>query len=129
VAGQCRDATRRSTGFADITFRGKQTELTHELLLNATASDEAADMMALDDDMLRLIFICCHPAFSMEVQVALTLRTVCGLSTLQVARAFRQARTRWRSASSAPSRKSALPNSLRVPDATRASRGCAGCLR
>jgi RNA polymerase sigma-70 factor (ECF subfamily) len=71
-----------------VTFRGKQTELAHELLLNATASDQAADMMALDDDMLRLIFICCHPAFSMEVQVALTLRTVCGLSTLQVARAF-----------------------------------------
>src|SRR6267142_3108257 len=54
-----------------IAFRGKQSELTHELLLNATASDETADMMALDDDMLRLIFICCHPAFSMEVQVAL----------------------------------------------------------
>ena len=38
--------------------------------------------------MLRLIFTCCHPAFAMEVQVALTLRTVCGLTTLQVARAF-----------------------------------------
>jgi RNA polymerase sigma-70 factor (ECF subfamily) len=38
--------------------------------------------------MLRLIFICCHPAFAAEVQVALTLRTVCGLSTAQVARAF-----------------------------------------
>ncbi len=43
---------------------------------------------ALDDDMLRLIFTCCHPAFATEVQVALTLRTVCGLSTAQVARAF-----------------------------------------
>jgi len=42
----------------------------------------------LDDDMLRLIFTCCHPAFAPEVQVALTLRTVCGLSTAQVARAF-----------------------------------------
>ncbi len=38
--------------------------------------------------MLRLIFTCCHPAFAAEVQVALTLRTVCGLSTAQVARAF-----------------------------------------
>ena len=38
--------------------------------------------------MLRLIFICCHPSFAAEVQVALTLRTVCGLSTAQVARAF-----------------------------------------
>src|SRR6478736_571539 len=42
----------------------------------------------LDDDMLRLIFTCCHPAFAIEVQVALTLRTVCGLSMAQVARAF-----------------------------------------
>jgi RNA polymerase sigma-70 factor (ECF subfamily) len=58
------------------------------LLLNAEASDEAGDMMALDDDMLRLILICCHPAFAIEVQVALTLRTVCGLTTGQVARAF-----------------------------------------
>jgi RNA polymerase sigma-70 factor (ECF subfamily) len=44
--------------------------------------------LALDDDMLRLIFICCHPSFAVEVQVALTLRTVCGLSNAQVARAF-----------------------------------------
>jgi RNA polymerase sigma-70 factor (ECF subfamily) len=42
----------------------------------------------LDDDMLRLIFTCCHPSFAAEVQVALTLRTVCGLTTAQVARAF-----------------------------------------
>src|SRR5712672_1745948 len=70
-----------------IAFRGKQGELTHELLHNAAASCEAADA-ALDDDMLRLIFICCHPAFATEVQVALTLRTVCGLTTAQVARAF-----------------------------------------
>src|SRR5664279_4610723 len=70
-----------------IAFRGKQADLTHELLLNASASAEAGDA-AFDDDMLRLIFTCCHPAFSAEVQVALTLRTVCGLSTAQVARAF-----------------------------------------
>src|SRR6195256_5197518 len=70
-----------------IAFRGKQGQLTHELLLNASASDEASDVV-LDDDMLRLIFICCHPAFAIEVQVALTLRTVCGLTTAQVARAF-----------------------------------------
>src|SRR3979411_663868 len=43
-----------------ITFRGKQGELTHELLSNAAACEEAGDA-ALDDDMLRLIFICCHP--------------------------------------------------------------------
>ena len=42
----------------------------------------------IDDDRLRLIFTCCHPAFATEVQAALTLRTVCGLTTAQVARAF-----------------------------------------
>jgi RNA polymerase sigma-70 factor, ECF subfamily len=71
-----------------IAFRGKQGELAHELSLDATASGEACDSMALDDDLLRLIFVCCHPAFAAEVQVALTLRTVCGLTTAQVARAF-----------------------------------------
>ena len=71
-----------------IAFRGKQRELAHELLHNAAAPDEASETTALDDDMLRLIFTCCHPAFATEVQVALTLRTVCGLTTAQVARAF-----------------------------------------
>src|SRR5439155_8096461 len=55
--------------------------------LNVAAPCEDADN-ALDDDMLRLIFTCCHPSFAAEVQVALTLRTVCGLTTAQVARAF-----------------------------------------
>lgn len=71
-----------------VSFRSKQEEVTHELLLNASATDDRCDAAILDDDMLRLIFICCHPAFAEEVQVALTLRTVCGLSTAQVARAF-----------------------------------------
>src|SRR6201999_2442548 len=70
-----------------IAFRGKQSELAHELLHNAAASSGAGDT-ALDDDMLRLIFTCCHPSFAAEAQVALTLRTVCGLTTAQVARAF-----------------------------------------
>ena len=68
-------------------FRGKQQQLTHQLLLDAEAPPEPADA-SLDDDMLRLIFTCCHPSFAAEVQVALTLRTVCGLTTAQVARAF-----------------------------------------
>src|SRR5438034_2560652 len=63
----------------NVTLRGKQQELTREILLNASAPCEDADN-ALDDDMLRLIFTCCHPSFAAEVQVALTLRTVCGLT-------------------------------------------------
>ncbi|MCC8948719.1 RNA polymerase sigma factor [Bradyrhizobium sp. Arg62] len=69
------------------TFHGKQQELTHQILLDAESSPEPADA-TLDDDMLRLIFTCCHPSFAAEVQVALTLRTVCGLTTVEVARAF-----------------------------------------
>jgi hypothetical protein len=45
------------------------------------------DVLA-DDDRLRLVFTCCHPALSRDAQVALTLRLVCGLSTAEVARAF-----------------------------------------
>jgi RNA polymerase sigma factor (sigma-70 family) len=41
-----------------------------------------------EDDRLRLIFTCCHPALSREAQIALTLRVVCGLTTAQIARAF-----------------------------------------
>src|ERR1700761_6999708 len=71
-----------------VAFRGKLGELTHELLENASPGEEMTDAALLNDDMLRLIFTCCHPSFAPEVQVALTLRTVCGLSTAQVARAF-----------------------------------------
>src|SRR6201995_5673444 len=42
----------------------------------------------IDDDHLRLIFTCCHPALPPEGQVALTLREICGLSTEEIARAF-----------------------------------------
>jgi RNA polymerase sigma-70 factor (ECF subfamily) len=69
-------------------FRGKAQQVAHEIELNASRADDAVDTSAFDDDMLRLVFTCCHPAFAAEVQVALTLRTVCGLTTPQVARAF-----------------------------------------
>jgi len=47
-----------------------------------------ADTGPIDDDRLRLIFTCCHPALAPETQVALTLRLVCGLTTTEVARMF-----------------------------------------
>ena len=47
-----------------------------------------AEEELLQDDRLRLIFTCCHPALATEAQVALTLRTLCGLTTEQIARAF-----------------------------------------
>ena len=50
--------------------------------------DAALDAPDVEDDRLRLIFTCCHPALALEAQVALTLRTVCGLTTEEIARAF-----------------------------------------
>ena len=52
--------------------------------------DESApwDPESIEDDRLRLIFTCCHPALSPDAQVALTLREVCGLSTEEIAQAF-----------------------------------------
>jgi len=46
------------------------------------------DGALVEDDRLRLIFTCCHPALNSEAQVALTLRTLCGLTTEQIAKAF-----------------------------------------
>jgi RNA polymerase sigma-70 factor (ECF subfamily) len=71
-----------------IAFRDREQQVAHEIELNAPDTNGVVDTSVFDDDMLRLIFTCCHPAFAAEVQVALTLRTVCGLTTPQVARAF-----------------------------------------
>jgi RNA polymerase sigma-70 factor (ECF subfamily) len=57
--------------------------------LAATAGDTTApDLEELEDDRLRLIFTCCHPALPPDAQVALTLREICGLTTEEIARAF-----------------------------------------
>jgi RNA polymerase sigma-70 factor (ECF subfamily) len=58
------------------------------LLEEAQLSGGAESEHEISDDLLRLIFTCCHPALSLPSQVALTLRAVCGLSTAAVARAF-----------------------------------------
>ena len=50
--------------------------------------DRPAEDGAVADDRLRLIFTCCHPALAPEARVALTLRTLCGMTTSEVARAF-----------------------------------------
>ncbi|HUH05214.1 MAG TPA: RNA polymerase sigma factor, partial [Kofleriaceae bacterium] len=59
--------------------------LEHEERAAAAEEDEVSE---LPDDRLRLIFTCCHPALATEAQVALTLRTLGGLSTAEIARAF-----------------------------------------
>jgi RNA polymerase sigma factor (sigma-70 family) len=55
---------------------------------NEDAKAVDGDAPLISDDRLRLIFTCCHPALSLETQVALTLRLLCGLTTSEVARAF-----------------------------------------
>jgi RNA polymerase sigma-70 factor (ECF subfamily) len=52
------------------------------------AAEEAPDAEPIEDDRLRLVFTCCHPALAQDAQVALTLREVCGLTTEEIARAF-----------------------------------------
>jgi RNA polymerase sigma-70 factor, ECF subfamily len=55
---------------------------------DALLEDEEIANEEIDDDRLRLIFTCCHPALPPEGQVALTLREICGLTTEEIARAF-----------------------------------------
>jgi RNA polymerase sigma-70 factor (ECF subfamily) len=54
----------------------------------AKAPETDLDGDGVEDDRLRLVFTCCHPALSPDAQVALTLREVCGLTTEEIARAF-----------------------------------------
>jgi len=68
-------------------FDGSVAELARRL--DADASGPAAgDEESVEDDRLRLIFTCCHPALPPDAQIALTLREVCGLTTEEIARAF-----------------------------------------
>ena len=73
----------------DRTLAEKQQLIAADLIVVETGEPaEDLDMTELRDDRLRLIFTCCHPALGREAQVALTLRTLGGLSTPEIARAF-----------------------------------------
>ena len=70
-------------------FDGSLAELARRLGGDPDTSDPAAgDEEGVEDDRLRLIFTCCHPALPPDAQIALTLRAVCGLTTEEIARAF-----------------------------------------
>jgi len=79
------DAKRR-----ERTRREKQTLLEQEIAIEATEDPVLPEALSreIPDDRLRLIFTCCHPALNREAQIALTLRTLGGLSTGEIARAF-----------------------------------------
>ncbi len=71
--------------------RQKHEELGRELVIDeerAADDDEIVDDAAIGDDLLRLVFICCHPVLSVDARVALTLRLLGGLRTDEIARAF-----------------------------------------
>ena len=67
-------------------FDGAQKDLIAHI--ESRVNDVAIDDEEIEDDRLRLIFTCCHPALPPEGQVALTLREICGLTTEEIARAF-----------------------------------------
>jgi RNA polymerase sigma-70 factor, ECF subfamily len=68
-------------------FDASQAEIAAQI--EAEADDAASlEKEELEDDRLRLIFTCCHPALPPDAQIALTLREVCGLTTEEIARAF-----------------------------------------
>jgi len=71
-------------------FDASQEEIAYQIELEAAdaAARDPLDVGELEDDRLRLIFTCCHPALAPDAQVALTLREVCGLTTEEIARAF-----------------------------------------
>lgn len=76
------DRIRRQSKFDPL-----RTQQTHPADTGATDPSEQLDE-AIEDDMLRLIFTCCHPALSLEARTAMALREVCELTTEEIARAF-----------------------------------------
>jgi len=76
------DSMRRLKRFDSLDDDASNAELA------VTDSTAWADEESVEDDRLRLIFTCCHPALAPEAQIALTLREVCGLTTEEIARAF-----------------------------------------
>src|SRR6476660_5375106 len=81
------DGMRRRARFDDATQKDlalyMEARFNDASVVNAEIDDEE-----IEDDRLRLIFTCCHPALPPEGQVALTLREICGLTTEEIARAF-----------------------------------------
>jgi RNA polymerase sigma-70 factor, ECF subfamily len=77
------DGLRRAARFAD-----KQPLIAVEESLRTNEPVQEESDKPVPDDTLRLVYTCCHPALAPEAQIALTLRTLCGLTTEEIARAF-----------------------------------------
>jgi RNA polymerase sigma-70 factor (ECF subfamily) len=75
----------------DQRFEAKRDEIARTAPVGAPPAQDSAEDMVPDyqlDDQLRLIFTCCHPALAEEAQVALTLHTICGITTEEISKAF-----------------------------------------
>ncbi len=83
-------AQRKLVDYArrEQTRRAKEAQLRYEASATHDSEPEADMSCPSEDDRLRLIFTCCHPALHREAQIALTLRTLGGLTTSEIARAF-----------------------------------------
>jgi len=81
-------ARRRALDRLRKLARAKDEALLQNLTLMAEDPPEEEAAQEIPDERLRLIFTCCHPALAQEAQVALTLRTLCGLSAREIAHAF-----------------------------------------
>jgi RNA polymerase sigma-70 factor, ECF subfamily len=93
-----RGVPNNPAGWITLTARNKAIDRLRRERVGAVKAGQAEELLALEglgddvhqipDERLRLIFTCCHPALAMEARVALTLRTVGGLSSREIARAF-----------------------------------------
>ncbi len=83
------DRIRRDRRFAEkVEFMGRDLDFDAAQRAAALVAAAEDEMSPIPDDQLRLIFTCCHPALAPEASIALTLRTLGGLSTPEIARAF-----------------------------------------
>jgi RNA polymerase sigma-70 factor (ECF subfamily) len=82
--------TARNRALDRLRRRANEAVKLRQLASDARGDEPAPapDESGLEDDRLRLIFTCCHPALPLEARVALTLRTLTGLTTAEIARAF-----------------------------------------
>src|SRR5688500_14204714 len=72
----------------DAIRRQSRFDALDEEKIESLAAEDPYEQQDIEDDRLRLVFTCCHPAISSDAQVALTLREVCGLTTEEIAHAF-----------------------------------------
>lgn len=98
----------RNSAIDGVRRRSREQALPDEEQLSDLEDRETEVVERIDaadyrDDVLRLLFICCHPELPATQQIALALRIVSGLSVAQIARAFLVSETRWSSALPAPS--------------------------